>query len=1350
MTQENMEEMAEALVSSGMASAGYDTINVVCNGWVGRDSVGVLQENRTMWPDGMKGFAAKLHGMTPPLKLGCYTSPRTENCMCGGGFKGPMPGGGCEAGTGYGYEARDMDFFAEIGCDHIMVDMPDSAPSTYRQRYETIGAAIANSSNPNMLYGVWCSPAHSWKWASKAGGHYWRLAGDIYDSWSAVLRQWDVAYSIPNIDRFTRPGRYSFLDQMVVGDVPGRRGSAYGAGLSHDETVAHMSMWVMAASPLLTCTDIRNMTAEVKEILTNSEVLQVHKDPLARMATRADVGGGEVGQELRSANLCGADFPGCQEGPTDPGYPGHACTTCRSNWSVYEKPLYDNSSAVMVLNRGSQSLNVSIDLSDLADSSQYTWTARDLWAKQDLGVFHEFLPVSVPAHGVRLFRMRVVPPPPPPQCPAGWAPHAPGLWANAFPPNSQPRDTANGTIAGCAKKCDDTDGCLAFEVFQEEPKACYIFVDTLEPPFTSNLDCFVCVANRSKPDHLPKQQNNSELLIDTTSLGLPFEGIGGLNGGNGARLLANYPQPQRDTILDLLFKPDAGCALQILKVELGADGAAANAGGEPAIRHTRTGALQFNGTNFFLMREAVKRNPNITLYCLSWSFPGWFSGRNALGQDQADYTTDWVDGVREFHTGRLVVSVWNEQNPKPATANYAKLLRATLDSRGHSDVLVMWPDSCCNNGDWDSIASMLSKDAALSKAVDWVGSHYPEESRTCPVSALAPDTTDYRSTCAKNGLAAQLQQPLVDSEAWGAGGVEGDLVGGATLARILNWEPLVGRISATVVWQILWGSYDGIGWANNSLIRAASPWSGAFEVLPPGYAVAHHTRFSAAGWHYLADGRGNGWLPNGGSYVTRVSPDGHDFTIVIETFESAKSCDCDTCGNVQHQKPARDWYVAEMQTIRLRVTGLSHDRCSGRSLTRVESEPFAASPRLFTSMPSVRLGTDCVLELNLTKNSQLTLSTVPMPTPEEPRPTSPEESLFPLPWAATFSGPSGAPSGMPSYFQDLNGAFLLSTAFDSAVEAVMEQVSRYVPIMWYGQYAEAKLPLTIFGDSKTWVNVSVSATVSLLSPPIVDPFGWNSSYGDVPPQNNHPMSGREACEGSGPPMDCAWANTSATVAVRVGGGAPSWIKTGYGYFFTVSVAGEWRLEAATPHVPLPRQPCPAKGWKAHVPNGFWHNTFPTGTHGDTENATVPLCAKKCAALENCLAFEVFDGAPAAACYIFLDELSPPFSIQPECITCVKVKPGQEARADVETQIGAGSSVRVLATGELPTRFGLRTWHNISLAISGCRLHASVDGLVVSNVTDTGCDATVSGWGAVGSGWHAAQFKAVTASATNLQ
>jgi hypothetical protein len=100
-----------------------------------------------------------------------------------------------------------------------------------------------------------------------------------------VLHNFDTAYSIPEISTKTRPGRYTFLDQMVVGVVPdsaSHHGGIGGPGLTYDETVAHMSMWVMASSPLLTYNDVRSMSAAIKEVLTNPEVLAVHKDPAVR------------------------------------------------------------------------------------------------------------------------------------------------------------------------------------------------------------------------------------------------------------------------------------------------------------------------------------------------------------------------------------------------------------------------------------------------------------------------------------------------------------------------------------------------------------------------------------------------------------------------------------------------------------------------------------------------------------------------------------------------------------------------------------------------------------------------------------------------------------------------------------------------------------------------------------------------------------------------------------------------------------------------------------------------------------------------------------------------------------
>ena len=238
-------------------------VNVVCSGWTGRDPVThELQENKTLWPDGIAGLANYLHSKN--LQLGCYTSPATSNC-CG------------EPGS-LGYEAVDMETFARWGCDHVMVDWCRGYqdPVQTKAEYKVIGDAIANSSNPNMLYGVWPGGlGKSWKWAAEVGGHYWRTAADIKNGWSWVLHNFDTAYSIPSIETYTVPGHYTFLDQMVVGVAPngtgdrsahGPKGGVPGPGLSLSETVAHMSMWVMAASPLLTCNDVRNMTDDTKHI----------------------------------------------------------------------------------------------------------------------------------------------------------------------------------------------------------------------------------------------------------------------------------------------------------------------------------------------------------------------------------------------------------------------------------------------------------------------------------------------------------------------------------------------------------------------------------------------------------------------------------------------------------------------------------------------------------------------------------------------------------------------------------------------------------------------------------------------------------------------------------------------------------------------------------------------------------------------------------------------------------------------------------------------------------------------------------------------------------------------------
>uniref|UniRef100_A0A671N649 Galactocerebrosidase-like n=1 Tax=Sinocyclocheilus anshuiensis TaxID=1608454 RepID=A0A671N649_9TELE len=110
-------------------------------------------------------------------------------------------------------------------------------------------------------------------------------------------------------------------------------------------------------------------------------------------------------------------------------------------------------------------------------------------------------------------------------------------------------------------------------------------------------------------------------LDDKTGLGRSFDGIGSLSGGGAtSRLLVNYAEPYRSQILDYLFKV---CFLHL------------------------------EGYEWWLMKEAKKRNPNITLIGLPWAFPGWVgNGENwpySFPDITASYVVSWIFGAKQYH-----------------------------------------------------------------------------------------------------------------------------------------------------------------------------------------------------------------------------------------------------------------------------------------------------------------------------------------------------------------------------------------------------------------------------------------------------------------------------------------------------------------------------------------------------------------------------------------------------------------------------------------------------------------------------------------------------------------------------
>ena len=496
--------------------------------------------------------------------------------------------------------------------------------------------------------------------------------------------------------------------------------------------------------------------------------------------------------------------------------------------------------------------------------------------------------------------------------------------------------------------------------------------------------------------------------------------------GASSRLLLDYPEPQRSDILDLLYKPQHGAGLQICKIEIGGDVMSTD-GTEPSHAHFR-GDLSCNrGYELWLASEALKRNPAIASFALSWGVPGWVGNGTFFSEENWAYQVQFATCFQE-KVGRALdyIGVWNERSW--GGTDYIVGLRAALDAAGHASTRIVLPDNRVA-GD-KALLAAIAGNATFGRAFAVAGLH----GSPAPVPLL--EATGHKYWQSETGFA-----PISLGADWD--GAQG-------WARNLVRNYVFSNITGTVTWSLLWSVLPGLPYDGRGIMMANTPWSGNFVDSAPLWVSAHFGQFTSIGWRFLLAGRGAGVLPapgggggDAGSYVSLVPPNSlDDLTLVVETMGvGAPSA---------------------------RAFALGGGLPGPGAVFQVWATTNASR---FARLADATVAADGSLTLQLPADGIVTASTLRGAAHGAPSAPVPPPAPLPLPYADSFD--SYAFDSLPKFLSDQGGSFAVRNG--SLVQTVTQRPGGND---WY----TTPDPITLLGDYAPWEDVTVSAR-ALLPPP---------------------------------------------------------------------------------------------------------------------------------------------------------------------------------------------------------------------------------------------------------------------------
>lgn len=335
VTDAYMRKAADAMVSSGLADAGFAYVNVD-DCWMTkkgdarlRDENGRILTN-SRFPD-MKAMADYIH--RHGLKAGLYTSPGPWTCA---GYTGAWQ-----------HEAIDAQTFAEWGFDFLKYDWCSyegvatlEGRPRFEKPYVQMGDLLKKQKRDILLNMCQYGMDKVWEWGGSVGGHTWRTTGDIPPN-----NFWPVAAHNMTLTEFAKPGQWNDPDYLVLGwYAVGDGGTGVRATHSPNEQYSYVTLWSLMAAPFFYSGDMTRLDDFTKGLLTNPEVIEVNQDELGKQA--------RVIRQMSDA------------------------------W-ILAKPLANGDVAIGVVNPGEFDSKITFTKAELGLKGD--WTSRDVWRMKDRG-----------------------------------------------------------------------------------------------------------------------------------------------------------------------------------------------------------------------------------------------------------------------------------------------------------------------------------------------------------------------------------------------------------------------------------------------------------------------------------------------------------------------------------------------------------------------------------------------------------------------------------------------------------------------------------------------------------------------------------------------------------------------------------------------------------------------------------------------------------------------------------------------------------------------------------------------------------------------------------------------------